>query len=71
MNAFNRLPGFVQTPAGRERDVLRLLPRVLDAHWGHGWDRHFRQFSFTPVAASSIGQIHPLLLHYETRQAPA
>jgi hypothetical protein len=29
MNAFNRLPGFVQTPAGRERDVLRLLPRVL------------------------------------------
>ena len=29
MNAFNRLPGFVPTPAGRERDVLRLLPRVL------------------------------------------
>ncbi|EXI87299.1 MAG: hypothetical protein AW11_02647 [Candidatus Accumulibacter regalis] len=29
MNAFNRLPEFVQTPAGRERDVLRLLPRVL------------------------------------------
>ena len=29
MNAFNRLPGFVQTPAGRERDVLRCLPRVL------------------------------------------
>jgi hypothetical protein len=29
MNAFNRLPGFVQTPAGREREVLRLLPRVL------------------------------------------
>ena len=29
MNAFDRLPGFVQTPAGRERDVLRLLPRVL------------------------------------------
>ena len=29
MNAFNRLPGYVQTPAGRERDVLRWLPRVL------------------------------------------
>lgn len=29
MNAFKRLPGFVPTPAGRERDVLRLLPRVL------------------------------------------
>jgi len=29
MNALNRFPGFVQTPSGRERDVLRLLPRVL------------------------------------------
>lgn len=29
MNMFNRLPGFVRTPAGRERIVLRLLPRAL------------------------------------------
>ena len=26
---FNRLPGFQQTPAGQERDVLRRLPKAL------------------------------------------
>ena len=29
MNLFNKLPGFVPTPPGRERRILRLLPRVL------------------------------------------
>jgi hypothetical protein len=29
MNLFNKLPGFVVTPPGRERTVLRLLPRIL------------------------------------------
>ena len=29
MNLFNRLPGFPRTPAGKERLVLRLLPRVF------------------------------------------
>ncbi|MBK6975523.1 MAG: hypothetical protein WCF44_00395 [Candidatus Methylophosphatis roskildensis] len=29
MSAFNRLPGFVETPPGLERRVLRLLPKVL------------------------------------------
>ena len=29
---------------------------VLNANWGEGWDQHFEQFSFTPVAAASIGQ---------------
>ena len=31
---------------------------VLNANWGEGWDQHFEQFSFTPVAAASIGQVH-------------
>ena len=26
---FKRLPGFKQTPAGQERDILRWLPKVL------------------------------------------
>jgi hypothetical protein len=30
-NPFTRLPGFVTTPAGDERRVLRLLPKVLVA----------------------------------------
>ena len=29
MNLFNRLPGFVETPPGLERTILRLLPRLL------------------------------------------
>lgn len=29
MNLFNRLPGFPRTPAGKERVVLRLLPRIF------------------------------------------
>ncbi len=29
MNLFNRLPGFPRAPAGKERVVLRLLPRVF------------------------------------------
>ena len=29
MNLFNRVPGFPHTPAGRERVVLRLLPRAF------------------------------------------
>ncbi len=29
MNLFNRLPGFTRTPAGKERIVLRLLPRIF------------------------------------------
>ena len=31
---------------------------ALNANWGEGWDRHFQQFSFTPMAAASIGQVH-------------
>ena len=31
---------------------------VLDANWGDGWRKNFQQFSFTPVAAASIGQVH-------------
>jgi len=29
MNLFNKLPGFTRSPSGRERRVLRILPRVL------------------------------------------
>lgn len=29
MNAFNKLPGFVRTPPGKERTVLRNLPGIF------------------------------------------
>ena len=32
--------------------------QVLNSQWGTGWDRHFERFSFTPMAAASIGQVH-------------
>lgn len=34
------------------------LVAVLESHWGSGWERHFERFSFTPLAAASIGQVH-------------
>lgn len=34
------------------------LVQVLEGHWGVGWETHFERFSFTPMAAASIGQVH-------------
>ena len=31
---------------------------ALNANWGEDWDRHFDRFSFAPMAAASIGQVH-------------
>ncbi|MCB1800146.1 MAG: AarF/ABC1/UbiB kinase family protein [Gammaproteobacteria bacterium] len=38
-------------PLGEVADVLRNA-------WGEGWQSRFHQFSFTPIAAASIGQVH-------------
>lgn len=37
---------------------LSQLAKVLDENWGKGWQTHFQQFSFQPLAAASIGQVH-------------
>ena len=34
------------------------LTNVLEASWGEQWPGLFRQFSFEPFAAASIGQVH-------------
>ena len=31
---------------------------MLVANWGPDWHKQFRQFSFAPIAAASIGQVH-------------
>jgi len=63
MDAGDLLPPEIADILARLRADARAMPMdqvvsVLDANWGTGWDRHFRQFSFTPVAAASIGQVH-------------
>ncbi|AEG32058.1 ABC1 kinase family protein [Thiomicrospira cyclica] len=34
------------------------LQTQLAANWGNNWMAHFQQFSFYPIAAASIGQVH-------------
>ena len=34
------------------------LVAVLNDSWGKGWEGRFERFSFTPLAAASIGQVH-------------
>ena len=34
---------------------------VLNHNWGKDWDQKFQRFSFTPMAAASIGQVHKAL----------
>ena len=31
---------------------------VMQESFGQGWENHFKRFSFTPMAAASIGQVH-------------
>ena len=37
---------------------LSQLASILEAGWGKGWNTRFKQFSFEPIAAASIGQVH-------------
>jgi len=36
----------------------RQVQAVLTANWGARWQQRFASFSFTPIAAASIGQVH-------------
>ncbi len=37
---------------------LGQVAAVLNQNWGKGWQDQFEQFSFTPLASASIGQVH-------------
>lgn len=37
------------------------LRRILARAYGKGWEKRFREFSFEPVAAASIGQVHAVV----------
>lgn len=63
MDAGDLLPPELRDILARLRSDARPMPMsqlvaVLNEHWGEGWERQFKQFSFTPMAAASIGQVH-------------
>ncbi|AHF05232.1 ABC transporter [Marichromatium purpuratum 984] len=37
---------------------LSQLNQVLEREYGSDWNKRFRRFEFTPIAAASIGQVH-------------
>jgi len=45
------------------------LLNTLKRSWGSDWEKHFAHFSFTPMAAASIGQVHLARLHDGTELA--
>ncbi len=63
MDAGDLLPPELASILARLRSDAHPMPMsqlvgVLNTHWGAGWDRHFERFSFTSLAAASIGQVH-------------
>lgn len=63
MESGNLLPPALAEILGRLRSDARAMPKaqvteVLLANWGAGWEKKFKHFTFTPMAAASIGQVH-------------
>jgi len=63
MDAGNLLPDDLAVILARLRDDAVTMPAtqlmtVLERNWGDDWQQSFQRFSFTPVAAASIGQVH-------------
>ncbi len=66
-------PAFSQMLANL-RESAHVMPlgqvaQVLNSAWGEGWDRNFQRFSFTPLCAASIGQVHGATLRDGRRLA--
>ncbi|MGB5441147.1 MAG: AarF/ABC1/UbiB kinase family protein [Gammaproteobacteria bacterium] len=40
-------------------EVVAVMQQAL----GEGWEKNFKRFSFTPMAAASIGQVHSAITH--------
>jgi predicted unusual protein kinase regulating ubiquinone biosynthesis (AarF/ABC1/UbiB family) len=63
MDAGEILPRELADILGRLRSEAHQMPprqlrATLDRQWGRGWERRFDSFSFEPIAAASIGQVH-------------
>ena len=63
MDAGDILPAELTDILARLRADARPMPMsevvaVMQASFGQGWEQQFKRFSFTPMAAASIGQVH-------------
>ncbi|MEZ5447895.1 MAG: AarF/ABC1/UbiB kinase family protein [Thiolinea sp.] len=63
MDAGEMLPAELSAILARLRSEAKPMPlsqlaAILEENWGKGWEQRFRQFSFKPLAAASIGQVH-------------
>ena len=63
MDAGDLLPPELAAILARLRSDADAMPQrqvqaVLTANWGAQWLQRFEEFSFTPIAAASIGQVH-------------
>ncbi|MFZ4480361.1 MAG: ABC1 kinase family protein [Rhodoferax sp.] len=63
MDSGDLLPPALAEILSRLRSDARAMPKaqvigMLDANWGKGWSSQFKHFSFAPLAAASIGQVH-------------
>ncbi len=66
MDAGDILPAELAAILARLRADARPMPMsevvtVMQESFGQGWEQHFKRFSFTPMAAASIGQVHAAL----------
>ena len=63
METGDLLPPALAEILARLRSDARAMPKaqvasVLETNWGKGWEKQFKHFSYTPLAAASIGQVH-------------
>lgn len=63
METGDLLPPALAEILARLRSDARAMPKaqvagVLASNWGKGWEKRFTHFSYTPLAAASIGQVH-------------
>jgi predicted unusual protein kinase regulating ubiquinone biosynthesis (AarF/ABC1/UbiB family) len=74
MDAGDLIPPELAAILARLRADARPMPmsqvvRAMEQSFGPRWEKAFRRFSFTPMAAASIGQVHSAITHGERHLA--